>query len=269
MSRLAERYGPWAVITGASAGIGAEFALRVAERGINVVLVARRRNRLEELASTIEDMYRVEARVAPADLTARDVVEVLQPAIADIEIGLLINCAGVGSSGPFLDMDPSVQESMINLNCRAPMLLTHEIVQGMRERGRGGVIFVSSVNGFCAARGMTNYNATKAYDLLFAESLAEELRPYGVDVQALCPGGTITEFQQVAGLDTRNFGPLARLMFVHPTSVVATSLRALGGRVTVIPGVLNKLAVLIIRLMPRRLSTWIFGSVMERFSAGG
>jgi len=269
MSQLAERYGPWAVVTGASAGIGAEFALRVAERGINVVLVARRRNRLEELASTIEDMYRVEARVAPADLTARDIVEVLQPAIADIEIGLLINCAGVGSSGPFLDMDPSVQESMINLNCRAPMLLTHEIVQGMRERGRGGVIFVSSVNGFCAARGMTNYNATKAYDLLFAESLAEELRPYGVDVQALCPGGTITEFQQVAGLDTRNFGPLARLMFVSPTSVVATSLRTLGGRVTVIPGVLNKLAVLAIRLMPRRLSTWIFGSVMERFAAGG
>ncbi len=269
MSQLAERYGPWAVVTGASAGIGAEFALRVAERGINVVLVARRRNRLEELASTIEDMYRVEARVAPADLTARDVVEVLQPAIADIEIGLLINCAGVGSSGPFLDMDPSVQESMINLNCRAPMLLTHEIVQGMRERGQGGVIFVSSVNGFCAARGMTNYNATKAYDLLFAESLAEELRPYGVHVQALCPGGTITEFQQVAGLDTRNFGPLARLMFVRPTSVVATSLRTLGGRVIVIPGVLNKLAVLLIRLMPRRLSTWIFGSVMERFAAGG
>ena len=83
MSQLGERYGPWAVVTGASAGIGAEFALRVAERGINVVLVARRRNRLEELASTIEDMYRVEARVAPADLTARDVVEVLQPAIAD------------------------------------------------------------------------------------------------------------------------------------------------------------------------------------------
>ena len=211
MSQLAERYGPWAVVTGASAGIGAEFALRVAERGINVVLVARRRNRLEELASTIEDMYRVEARVAPADLTARDVVEVLQPAIADIEIGLLINCAGVGSSGPFLDMDPSVQESMINLNCRAPMLLTHEIVQGMRERGRGGVIFVSSVNGFCAARGMTNYNATKAYDLLFAESLAEELRPYGVDVQALCPGGTITEFQQVRYRDSHFFRPGGKL----------------------------------------------------------
>ena len=140
-------------------------------------------------------MYRVEARVAPADLTSRDVVQVLEPALADIEIGLLINCAGFGSAGPFLDMDPSVQESMINVNCRAPILLTHEIVQGMRERGRGGVVFVSSVNAFSAARGMANYNATKAYDLLFAEGLAEELRPYGVDVQALCPGGTLTEFQ--------------------------------------------------------------------------
>ena len=172
MSKLAERYGPWAVVTGASAGIGAEFALRIAELGINVVLVARRRNRLEELASTIEDMYRVQARVAPVDLASRDVIQVLQPVLADIDVGLLVNCAGYGSSGPFLDMDPSVQEAMINVNCRASILLTHEIVQGMRERGRGGVIFVSSVNGFCASRGMANYNATKAYDLLFAEGLA-------------------------------------------------------------------------------------------------
>jgi len=268
MSNLASRYGPWAVITGASAGIGAEFARRVAERGINVVLVARRRDRLEELAWAIEDMYRVEARVAPVDLASRDLIEVLQPVLADIDVGLLINCAGFGSSGPFLDMDSSVQESMINLNCRAPVLLTHEIVQGMRERGRGGVIFVSSINGFCAARGMANYNATKAYDLLFAEGLAEELRPYGVDVQALCPGGTVSEFQQIAGLDTRNFGPLARLMFASPAFVVSTSLKGLGRRVTVVPGILNKLTVLMMRLVPRRVSTWILGSIMGRFAAG-
>jgi hypothetical protein len=148
------------------------------------------------------------------------------------------------------------------------MLLTHEIVQGMRERGRGGVIYVSSVNGFCAARGMANYNATKAYDLLFAEGLAGELRPYGVDVQALCPGGTLTEFQQVAGLDTRKFGPFARLLFASPASVVSTSLRTLGRRVTVIPGVLNKLTVLTMRLLPRRLSTWILGSILNRLAAG-
>jgi len=267
MSKLAERYGPWAVVTGASAGIGAEFARRIAERGINVVLVARRRNRLEQLASTIEDMYRVQARVAPVDLASRELIQVLQPVLADIEVGLLVNCAGYGSSGPFLDMDPSVQESMINVNCRASMLLTHEIVQGMRERGRGGVIFVSAVNGFCASRGMANYNATKAYDLLFAEGLAEELRPCGVDVQALCPGGTLTEFHAVAGLDTRNFGPLARWMFATPTSVVGTSLRTLGRRVTVIPGFLNKLAVLTMRLMPRRVSTWLFGAIAGRFAA--
>ena len=269
MSKFAERYGPWALITGASAGIGAEYALRIAERGVNVVLVARRRGRLEELASMIEDMYRVEARVAPADLTSRDIVEVLQPAIADIDIGLLVNCAGFGSSGPFLDMDLGVQESMLNVNCRAPMLLTHELVQGMRERGKGGLIFVSSVNGFCAARGMASYNATKAFDLLFAEGLAGELRPQGVDVQALCPGGTWTEFQQVAGLDTRKFAPFTGLVFASPTTVVATSLRSLGGRVTVVPGLLNKLMVFSFRLLPRRLAIWIFGATMERFSADG
>lgn len=267
MSKLAERYGPWAVITGASAGIGAEFARRVAEQGINVVLVARRRKRLEALAATIEDMYQVEARVAPADLAGRDIVEVLRPALSDIEVGLLVNCAGFGTSGPFLDMDLSVQDSMISLNCRAGMLLAHEIAQGMRNRGRGGLIFVSSVNAFCASPGMANYNASKAYDLLFAEGLAEELRPQGIDVQALCPGGTITEFQQVAGLDARNFGPLARLVFASPAAVVATSLRALGGRVTVVPGFLNKLMVLSIKLLPRRLATRFLGLLMNRLSA--
>lgn len=268
MSKFAQRYGPWAIVTGASAGIGAEFALRIAERGVNVVLVARRRDRLEELASTIQDMYRVEARVAPADLTSRDIMEVLRPVIADIEIGLLVNCAGFGSSGPFLDMDLSVQESMISLNCRAPLLLTHEITQGMRERGKGGVILVSSINGFCASRGMANYNATKAYDLIFAEGLAGELRPHGIDVQALCPGGTLTEFQRVAGLDVRNLGPLARVIFASPSSVVAKSLRALGRRVTVIPGVLNTLLVLTMRFLPRRFAIWLYGVTMDRLAAG-
>ena len=116
---------------------------------------------------------------------------------------------------------------------------------------------------------MANYNATKAFDLVFAEGLAGELKPCGVDVQALCPGGTSTEFQQVAGLDTRKFGPLAGLVFARPTTVVATSLQSLGGRVTVVPGLLNKLTVLAFRLLPRRLATWVLGATMERFSADG
>lgn len=267
MSKFAERYGPWAVITGASSGIGAEFARQLAGYGINVVLVARRRDRLEDLASGIEDMYSVEARVAPADLTARDIVQVLQPALADIEIGLLVNCAGFGTTGPFLDMDPSVQESMINLNCHAPLVLTHEVAQGMRERGRGGVIFVSSVNGFCAAPGMANYNATKGYDLLFAEGLAAELAPYGVDVQALCPGGTYTEFQHVAGLDSRALGPLSGVVFANASTVVATSLRKLGKRVTVVPGFINKLNFFMMRFMPRWLSTRLLGTAVRRLAA--
>jgi hypothetical protein len=166
-------------------------------------------------------------------------------------------------------MDIGVQESMLNVNCRAPVLLTHEIAQAMRERGRGGIVFVSSVNGFCAARGMANYNATKAYDLLFAEGLASELAPYGVDVQALCPGGTRTEFQRVAGLDTRRFGPLARLIFASPTAVVTASLRNLGRRVTVVPGLMNKLTVTILKVLPRRLGRWMLGVTMDRFAARG
>jgi hypothetical protein len=104
--------------------------------------------------------------------------------------------------------------------------------------------------------------------LLFAEGLASELRTHGVDVQAMCPGGTYSEFQRVAGLEPKNFGPLERLMFRTPTAVVATSLRTLGGRVTVVDGWLNRLLVFSMKLMPRRISTWAFGAFMARFSAG-
>jgi short-subunit dehydrogenase len=136
----------------------------------------------------------------------------------------------------------------------------------MRERGRGGVIVVSSVSGFCAARGMVSYNASKAYDLIFAEGLASELRVYGVDVQAMCPGGTYSEFQRVAGLEPKNFGLLQRLMFTTPTAVVATSLNTLGGHVTVVHGWLNRLLVLSMKLVPRPISTWIFGAFVQRFA---
>lgn len=267
MSKLAEHYGPWAVITGASSGIGAEFARQIAGSGLNVVLVARRRDRLEALASSIEDMCRVEVRVAPVDLTSRDFVQTLQPALEGIEVGLVVNCAGFGTTGSFLDTDRSVQESMIHLNCRAPLILTHEVAQGMRDRGRGGVIFVSSVNGFCAAPGMANYNATKGYDLLFAEGLAAELSPLGIDVQALCPGGTYTEFQEVAGIDARRLGPFRGLVFASAASVVKTSLRTLGRRVTVVPGVFNKANVWMMRFLPRWLSTRILGTAMRRLAA--
>ncbi|MGB5810790.1 MAG: SDR family oxidoreductase [Polyangiales bacterium] len=267
MSKLAERYGPWAVVTGASSGIGAEFARQLAGHGFHIVLVARRRDRLEELASGIEDMFRVEVRVAPVDLTSRTVLETLQPAFDGIEIGLLVNCAGFGTTGPFLDTDPSVQESMIHLNCHAPVVLSHEVAQGMRDRGRGGLIFVSSINGFCAAPGMANYNATKAYDLLFAEGLAAELSSDGIDVQALCPGGTITEFQEVAGIDATRLGPFRGLVFASAASVVEVSLRKLGRRVTVVPGIFNKANVFMMRFLPRWLSTRILGKAMRRLAA--
>ena len=266
MGRLAERYGPWAVITGASSGIGAEFARQVAEQGVHVVLVARRRARLEALASALEDMYRVEARVAPIDLTSDGFLDALAPVVADVDVGLLVHGAGFGTSGPFLDMERSVQQSMLHLNCRAPALLTHELARGMRERGRGGVIVVSSVMGFSGAPGWANYTATKGYDLLFAESIAAELKPYGVHVQALCPGATRTEFQATAGIRLGHLGPLEPFVLAPVDTVVRQSLEKLGRRVTVIPGVMNRFNVLLTRFLPRWLHTWIFGFMTRRFS---
>lgn len=256
MDDFAGRYGPWALITGASAGFGELFARRLAQRGLHVALLARRRERLEALASELEQAHGVQTRVIAADLSAPDMLETVTAQTADIEVGLLVNNAGFTNSGEFLDNDLDAEIRLVDVNCRAAMVLAHHFGRQMRQRGRGGIIFSASIAGFNAIPFWSNYAASKGYDLLLAEGLHDELKPHGVDVLAMCPGATHTEFATYRG-------PLARLMAMRPEPVVDGALHALGRRRTWVAGPLNKLNVTLMRLLPRRLNSLIAGKVIR------
>ena len=194
-----ERYGPWALVTGASAGIGAEFSRQLAAMGLNLILVARRRERIEELAGRLESTSKIQVRTIIADLSQPDFLSLILSRTESIDVGLLVNNAGFGIAGKFLEHEVEKELALLDVNCRAPLILTHAFGRQMTQRKRGGIIFVSSVSGYIATPYESSYAASKVYELFLAESLRYELGKEGVDVLALCPGSTDTEFHEIAG----------------------------------------------------------------------
>jgi short-subunit dehydrogenase len=254
---LKERYGEWALVTGASAGLGAEFARALARNGVSSVLVARREDRLAELAAELEKSYGVETRVVPADLTDLGEVDRLVDAVSDVEISILVNNAGFGYQGRFDKLDPARMNAMVQLNCAAPVALTAWLLPPMIERRRGAVIVTGSAAGRQGLPLHAVYSATKAFDLLLGEALSVECRDLGVDVLVLEPGSTETEFQQVAG-EVPHPGESAY-------DVVQTALDALGRQPSVISGWLNWLrANLANRLLPRSLVSYVARDMMAK-----
>ena len=255
-----ERYGRWAVITGASSGIGAEFARQLAERGLSLVLVARRRDRLDALAAELVAKYGIEVFVAERDLAAPGSVDALVAEVGARDVGLLVNNAGFGMKGGFFELALSEQRRMIELNCQVPVALTHTLGRRIVDRGRGGIVFTASAAAFQGMPGTAVYAGTKSFDLLFGEGLWGELRGRGIDVLTLCPGSTDTEGPKRTGVNPDRVP--GKMMKVEP--VVRTALRALGKRPSVIPGGLNKAAQFLTRLLPRRFSTVMAGRMIER-----
>ena len=255
MTSFQEKYGPWALVTGASSGIGAEFAKQLAERSLNLILLARRKERLDDLASHLEKKNNVQVKTINADLSRPDFMSLVYPLIQTREIGLLVNNAGFGIGGYFLENDLQRELALLDVNCRAPLILAHEIGRKMAERRRGGIIFVSSVSAYLATPFEASYAASKAYDLFLAESLWYELQQQGVDVLSLCPGSTMTEFHEISG--TREFAAMA----VEP--VVALALKTLGKKPSVITGWHNRLLVFLVKMTPRRIVTILAGRVMK------
>ncbi len=255
-NNFASYFGPWGLITGASSGIGEEFARQLAERGLNLVLVARRGERLEQLAGTLRTERNIEVRVIAMDLTRPDLLEALGAAVADLDIGLLVNNAGVAVDGAFHKQDLARHRMMHRLNATAPMELAHHFVQPMIERKRGGIIFTASVSAFFAAPFVGHYAATKAYILSLAESMNYELRPKGIKVQALCPGYTRTEMSD---------GVPDNIMMMQVGPVVKASLNQLMGNYpSVLPGFVNKLMARVLpTILPRRTLTRIAGKAIK------
>lgn len=188
-----DRYGPWALVVGASEGIGAAFARGLAERGLHVALVARRQDVLEEVASEIRATTSFEARTVAVDLTDDDAVATIVDATSDVEVGLVVNCAGGDPHYErFLAQPVEAAVALVERNCLAPLRLCHHFAAPMQARGRGGIVVVSSGAGLVGARNMVAYGASKAFDMVMAEALWAELLGSGVDVLAAVLGVTDT-----------------------------------------------------------------------------
>lgn len=258
-----DRYGGSALITGASSGIGEAFAHELAARGHDLVLLARRESLLEALADTLRGAHAVVVQVVAIDLCEAGAVERLVKHLneADTEIGLLINNAGIGTDGrSFADTPLDRMLAMVDLHCRATVELTYRLLPALRWRGRGGIIFTSSIAGFLPAPNYAVYGASKGFDLLLAEALWAELRASGIDVLALAPGRTDTGFFDVSGRPGAGVGSM-------PAARVAREALARLGRGPVhVPGWKNRAMTLLPRLLPRALVAGTLERVLGRRS---
>jgi uncharacterized protein len=241
-----------ALITGASSGIGLAFAKKLAQRGYNLILVARRRERLEALATKLTRAYGVEAMVVTADLTTDEgITRVLQTIAAAPNLNLLVNNAGFGLSGTFVDSDIDRHLEMIRLHIHAVILLTRAALPAMLAQGRGAVINVSSLMSFYPIYGSTSYAGTKCYLQAFTEVLHQELMGTGVRAQCLCPGFVATELQGTADIEQL---ALPDFVWMQADTVVERSLRDLDhDQVISVPGLGYRLLATLRRLIPRSL----------------
>lgn len=249
------RYGPWAVVTGASAGLGRASAQLLADAGINLVLVARRGDVLDQMAKDFAD---VQARPIVGDLATAEGRAALEEGTTDLDVGLLVAAAGYGTSGPFLDSDWGVEDSMLDLNCRASLWACAHFGPRLVARGQGGIVLFGSVVGLQGTPYSAHYAATKAYVHTLAEGLYVELKPRGVDVISCAPGPVRTEFADRAGL--------AMGQAAQPGSVMAATLNALGRQPSIAPGLLAKALTFGLAPLPRSARSQILARVMRQMS---
>lgn len=248
------KYGPWAVVTGASDGIGRAVAICLAEAGLNLLIVARRRDALEALAAELAQKHHVQTIVVAVDLGQRGAVDAIVSAAKDIEVGLLAAIAGFGTSGPFIDNPIDRELDMIDVNCRAVVELSHHFARRFAGQRRGGLVLMSSLVAFQGVPRAATYAATKAFIQTFAEGLRLELSGSGVDVVASAPGPVRSGFGARADM---RMGAAA-----SPATVARSTLDALGHRTTVRPGFLAKFLEASLLPLPRLARSRIMAVVM-------
>jgi short-subunit dehydrogenase len=253
--------GKWALITGASAGIGLAFATQLAAEGTHLVLTARRRDRLDDLARSLKQTYGIHAEIVTADLAHSEAPQKIYEFTKEkkIQIDLLINNAGFGQYGELTTVEAQRLLDMVQVNCLAVVHLTRLYLAEMVARRSGDVLILASTASFQAVPYISTYAATKAFDLLFAEGLAEEMKPLGIRVCALCPGSTESEFHVIAGQEkfSSNKQETAE-------KVARTGLQALAdGKSYVISGMGNYLGAQSQRLVPRRMVTRIAANLFR------
>lgn len=253
-----ERYGPAALVTGASSGIGEHLARGLAARGLDLVLCARRQDRLERLAGELRaGGRRVEVRAL--DLAAPGAVDELATACAGLDVGLVAANAGFGLKGYHHEQDATRLADMVAVNAVAPMQLCRALVPSLLERGRGGIMLTSSIEGFFGFPLSAAYSATKAFTMALGQGLWGELHPLGIDVLVVAPGSTDTEALPLQGVDTKTL-----VGVMTPASVAEAALDALGSRPVAVIGGVNRVGVAALRALPLRLRLAAVGRGLRR-----
>ena len=249
MEPFRQRYGPWAVVAGASEGIGASFSRKLAARGFDLVLVARRAGPLEELAAELRAKHPISVHVHPMDLGENDVIDRLHELTADLDVGLVIYNAAYSPIGAFIDIEVEHHLNAVGVNVLGTLRVSHYFGRRLAERGRGGLILMSSMSSFQGTAMVANYAATKAYDKILAEGLWYELGQRGVDVLGCIAGATLTPSYQ-GSTDRMPKSGLNHPMI--PDDVTEQALRDLGRRPSAVSGRRNRWAsVLLSRLLRR------------------
>lgn len=250
-----ERYGEWALVTGASSGIGLAVARELAARGLKVAISARTRTALEVLSAELKQQHGAESLVLALDLSRPGAGTELASALSAYSVGLVVNAAGFGTGGEFLDHRLEDECEMVDVNCRAVLELSHLFGRRFAEQRRGGLILFSSLVSYQGVPFAANYAATKAYVQSLGEALAEELAPRGVDVLTVAPGPVMTGFGARAGMTMRQSD--------QPAAVAAEIVRALGKSSWVTPGGRGKFLTAVLSTAPRFLRVKIMKGVMK------
>jgi uncharacterized protein len=256
----APRKEEWVLVTGASSGLGEEFARQYAAKGHPLVLVARRLDRLQTLAERLRQQHGIEVVVEQVDLSDVASVNQLHQRLRerDIAIDILINNAGHGLQGPFLGSELDEALAMVQLDVASLTAVTHVFAQDMRRRGRGKILLVASLLAYQGVQNFAVYSAAKAYVLRLGEALHRELKRDGITVTALCPGMSDTGFATAA---KQKITPMLKLLMMQPAPVVRAGIRALhAGRMSVVPGLANKAMVIFTWATPR----WLHQAILSR-----
>jgi short-subunit dehydrogenase len=254
-----ERYGSWALIAGASLGLGEAFARQLAGHGLNLLLIARHQDALEQLAAGLRSSHGIDVRTLAADLARPDLKTLVEEFTAGLEVGLLVYNAAYSAIGPFLDHPVEDHLRVLDVNCRGPVVLCHLFGGAMVRRGRGGIVLMTSTAGSQGGPWISSYAASKAFNLLLAEALWDELAASGVHVLACRAGATRTP-----GYEASKPRP-SRVPLLEPTDVAAKTIATLGRGPSVVPGTFYRLsAFLMDRLLPRRMAIRIMGRATRK-----
>lgn len=256
--RLKQAYGDWALITGASSGIGMALSELIASCNINVILCSRSEDKLHTLASRLKKNYGIAVKVIAIDLSEAESIDVLIQQTQGLSISLFVASAGFGTSGKFLQSSIHEEVNMLRLNCEAVLRLSHYFLQHMVQRKKGGIILLSSIVAFQGVPYAAHYAATKAYVQSLAEGIQAEIKGLGVDVLAAIPGPVESGFGQRANMQMGTA--------LHPDEVAESILKALGKGKSVLPGLLSKVLVNSLRTAPRFLRIKIMETIMRGFT---